>query len=82
MSKNFYQSHVHYIMHNSQEIFLFFISFLLGYIHYREGFIVTILIRFILYIIYIAPILSPPQLPPAPHKAIARSFLVLFHTDI
>jgi hypothetical protein len=42
------------------------INFLLGYIHYTGDFIVTIPIRLILYIIYIAPIVSPPQPPPYP----------------
>jgi hypothetical protein len=37
---------------------------LLGYIHYMGGFVVTFPIRFILYIIYIALIVSPPQPPP------------------
>jgi hypothetical protein len=30
------------------------------------GFVVTIPIRVILYIIYIAPVISPPQPPPHP----------------
>jgi hypothetical protein len=52
----------------------FFINFLYG----GWGFIVTILIRLILYISYIAPIVSPPQPPPLQLKAIARDFLVCF----
>jgi hypothetical protein len=36
-----------------------------------EGFIVTILIRLILYISDIAPIISLPQSPPPPHTQIA-----------
>jgi hypothetical protein len=43
-----------------------------------EEFVVTIPIRLILYIISIAPIVSPPQPLPHPIKAIARGFLVLF----
>jgi hypothetical protein len=46
------------------------------------GFIVTIPIRLILYIIYMAPIVSPPLPFPTPLKAIARGFLVLFHIGI
>jgi hypothetical protein len=46
------------------------------------GFIVTIPIRLILYIIYIAPIDSPPHPLFTPLKAIARGFLVLFHIGI
>jgi hypothetical protein len=45
-------------------LILFLNKILLGYIHYMGGFIVTILIRRILYIIYIAPIVSPLQPPP------------------
>jgi hypothetical protein len=41
--------------------FTFLINFLLGYIHYTGGFVATIPIRLILYIIYIAPIISPSQ---------------------
>jgi hypothetical protein len=53
----------------------------LGYICYTgRGFIVTILIRFTLYISYIAPIVSPLNPLSAPHKAIARGFFILFHT--
>jgi hypothetical protein len=40
---------------------------------------VTIAIRLILYISYIALIVSPPQPPPLSLKAIARGFFVLFH---
>jgi hypothetical protein len=47
-----------------------------------EGFIVTIPIRLILYISTLPPIISPPQPLPAPLKAIARDFLVLFHIGI
>jgi hypothetical protein len=46
------------------------------------GFIVKILIRLILYIVYIAPIISPLNPLSAPLKAIARGFLVLFHVGI
>jgi hypothetical protein len=46
--------------------FIIIIIFLFGYIHYMGGFIVTILIRLILNIIYIAPIVSPPQPPRHP----------------
>jgi hypothetical protein len=46
------------------------------------GFAVTILIRLILHIIYISPIFSPSQPLPTILKAIARGFLVLFHTGI
>jgi hypothetical protein len=41
-------------------------KFLLGYVHYGGTFIVIILIRLILYNIYIAPNISPPQPPPHP----------------
>jgi hypothetical protein len=40
----------------------------------------TIPIRFILYIIFIAPLSLPLNPCPTPLKAIARGFLVLFHT--
>jgi hypothetical protein len=41
-------------------VFFFFLYiFLLGYIHYGGAFIVTFSIRLILYITYIAPIVSP-----------------------
>jgi hypothetical protein len=43
------------------------------------GFVVTILIRLILYISYIAPWSLPLSPLPTPLKAIIRSFLVLFH---
>jgi hypothetical protein len=46
------------------------------------GFIVTIPIRLILYISYITPIISPPQHPPCPIKAIVRGFFGLFHIAI
>jgi hypothetical protein len=46
------------------KIFLYLINAFLGYIHYMGGFIETILIRLILYIIYIASIISPLQLHP------------------
>jgi hypothetical protein len=43
-------------------LFYYYYKFLLGYIHFTGGgFVVTILIRLMLYIIYIAPIVSPPQ---------------------
>jgi hypothetical protein len=45
---------------------------------YRGGFIVTILIRLILYINLLPPSVSLP----APIKAIMRSFLALFHIGI
>jgi hypothetical protein len=54
--------------------------FLLGYIHYKEGFIVTIPIRFILYISYIAPIVSPLQSPPHPSHCFLLSCM-LFLSD-
>jgi hypothetical protein len=44
------------------------------------GFIVTIPIRFIVYITYIA--LSSLNPLPTPLKTIARDFLVLFHISI
>jgi hypothetical protein len=41
-------------------LFYYYYKFVFGYIHYTGGFVVTIPIRFILYIIYIAPhCLSP-----------------------
>jgi hypothetical protein len=45
-------------------------------------FIVTILIRLISHISYITPIVSLPQPPPIPLKAIARGFFVLSHICI
>jgi hypothetical protein len=65
------------------QYFFFIINFLLGYIHYMGGFTVTILIRLILYIIYIASIVSTPQ--PLRHptcKASAGGFSVLFHIGL
>jgi hypothetical protein len=44
--------------------------------------IVTILIRLILYISYIAPIVSPHSTFPTPLKVFARGFFVLFHIGI
>jgi hypothetical protein len=46
------------------------------------GFIVTILIRLILYIIYIVPIILPLNPLPTLLTAIARGFLILFHIGI
>jgi hypothetical protein len=62
--------------------FFFIIIFIRIYSLYRVGFTVTILIRLIVYIIYIAPIVSPSHPLPTPLKAIARGFLVLFHIGI
>jgi hypothetical protein len=44
----------------------FLVIFLLGYSPYTRGFLVTISIRLILYIIYTSHIASPPQPPPHP----------------
>jgi hypothetical protein len=44
----------------------FYYNFLLGYIHYMGGFIATIPIRLILYIIDIPSIVSSPEAPPQP----------------
>jgi hypothetical protein len=60
----------------------FFNKILLGYIHDMGGFIVTIPLRLTLYIIYIAPIISPPQPPPHPTYSNCKGFSVLFHTGI
>jgi hypothetical protein len=58
-------------------LFNFLGKILLGYIYDPGGFIVTILIRLILYIT------SPPSsLLLTPLKAIVRGFLVLFHIGI
>jgi hypothetical protein len=48
------------------------------------GFIVTIPIRLVLYIIYFAPHCSSLLLSllPTPLKAIARGYLILFHIGI
>jgi hypothetical protein len=62
--------------------FFIIIKFSLGNIHYTGGFIVTILIRLILYIICIAPIVSTLQPTPTPLKAITRGYLALFHVGI
>jgi hypothetical protein len=43
---------------------------------------VTILIRLIWYIVYIAPIVSSLQAPPLKALASARCYLVLFHIGI
>jgi hypothetical protein len=43
---------------------------------------VTTPIRPILYVGYVAPIISPSQPLPNPLKAIGRGFLVLFHIGI
>jgi hypothetical protein len=51
---------------NSGLHFSFYEIFIRIYSLCREGFIVTILIRLILYISYITPIVSPPQPPPCP----------------
>jgi hypothetical protein len=55
--------------------------FLLGYICYIGGFIVSVLVRLTLYLSYIAPIISLNHLPTT-LKAIARGFFVLFHIGI
>jgi hypothetical protein len=56
-------SHVILFLHTLENLF-FIYNFLLGYIHYMGvRLIVTILIRLILYIIYIAFIVSPTQPP-------------------
>jgi hypothetical protein len=60
----------------------FYYKLLLGYIHYVGGFKMTILIRFILYIIYICPIFLPLSPLPTLPKAIARGFVLLFHIGI
>jgi hypothetical protein len=49
---------------------------------YGWGFIVTGPISLIVCISFIAPIVSPLNPLPAPLRAIARGFLVLFHIDI
>jgi hypothetical protein len=63
---------------------LFFLNNFLIRIYslYRGGFVVTSLIRLILYVIYITPSSLPLSPFPNPLKAIARGFLVLFHIDI
>jgi hypothetical protein len=50
-----------------KKIGIFKINSLLGYIYYTRGFIVTIPFTLTWYIIYITPIVSPPQPPPLPH---------------
>jgi hypothetical protein len=51
-----------WVLPHSDSIFRSLSFFLLGYIHYTGGGVaVTILIRLTLYIIYIAPIISPSQ---------------------
>jgi hypothetical protein len=62
--------------------FIFFIIFVKIYSLYRGEILVTILIRLILYIIYIAPIIPHPNHLPTPLKATARGFIVLFHIGI
>jgi hypothetical protein len=49
---------------------------------YRRGFIMTIFIRLILYISYIAPIICNLNSLPSPLKTTARGFFVLFHIGI
>jgi hypothetical protein len=51
---------------NKINTFAFLNKFLLGYICYGGEFVVTIPIRLILDIIYIAYIVSPPHPPPHP----------------
>jgi hypothetical protein len=69
---------------NTWVVFFFLIiNILLGYIHYTgEGFAMTILIRPILYIVYIVPGIYPFRPFPIPLKAIARGFVVLLHKGI
>jgi hypothetical protein len=63
--------------------FCFYCKFFIRiYSLYRGGFILTILIGFILYISYITLIVCPPQPSPNPLKAITRGFFVLLHTGI
>jgi hypothetical protein len=62
-------------------IFLCFTKFSLEYIHYT-GWGVTIPIRLLLYISYIAPLSLPLNPLPVPLKTIARGFFVLFHIAI
>jgi hypothetical protein len=58
----------------------FFKFFIRIYLLHGGGFIVTIPIRLILCIIYIAPSSLPLSSLPAPLTAITRGFLVLFWT--
>jgi hypothetical protein len=44
--------------------FIVILNFLLGYVHYIGGFVVTIPIRLMLYTIYVAPINLSPSAPP------------------
>jgi hypothetical protein len=60
----------------------FFVCFIRIYSLYRQEFVVTIPVRPILYIVYIAPIICPLNPLPTPLKAVARDFLVLFHIGI
>jgi hypothetical protein len=48
----------------------------------QGGFLVTIPIRLVLYVGYIASMSLPLGPLPTPLKAVARGFLVLFHTRI
>jgi hypothetical protein len=68
-------------LHPRPKCACFSYKFSLGYIHYMGGLVVTIPIRLILYISYIARCISPQPLP-TPPKAIATGFLVLFHIGI
>jgi hypothetical protein len=62
---------------------LFYYKFFIRiYSLHRGGFLGAILIRLILYIIYIVPIVLPLSLLPTSLKAIARGFRVLFHIGI
>jgi hypothetical protein len=56
-----------YLGEKGKVVFWFLCNkFLLGHIHYKGEFVATILARLMLYIIYIASIVSPPQPPPHP----------------
>jgi hypothetical protein len=56
-----------FVLLSDNDLCFFFLNkFLLEYIHDMGGFIVTILIKLISYIIYIASVVSPPQPRPDP----------------
>jgi hypothetical protein len=76
-------THPHPHSHSTHIQLSFFIINFCQYIFIVQGgLLVTILIKLILYIIYISPILSPPSLLPTSVQATARGFLVLFCTGM
>jgi hypothetical protein len=72
----------HFYPHDCCVPFFIYKIFIRIYSLYGGGFIVTILIRLILYITYIAPLSVPLNPVPTPLKAIIGDFLFVFHIGI